>query len=135
MKFCSCRHLVTESYSRNRGKQNGAIVTIFSLITIILVFKSRKEVLKLLLSRGCFHLVYSSSRWLWKERACVSALISFAYFLFLFSFLSVGVGEEVNHNAWYFIYWRIYKSFDNFRVSLQYINYYSEANCFLNHWF
>ena len=48
MKFCSCRHLVTESYSRNRGKQNGAIVTIFSLITIILVFKS-------LLSRGCFH--------------------------------------------------------------------------------
>ena len=51
----ACRHLVTESYSRNRGKQNGAIVTIFSLITIILVFKSRKEVLKPLLSRGCFH--------------------------------------------------------------------------------
>ena len=43
MKFCSCRHLVTESYSRNRGKQNGAIVTIFSLITIILVSKSRKS--------------------------------------------------------------------------------------------
>ena len=64
MKFCSCRHLVTESYSRNRGKQNGAIVTIFSLITIILVFKSRKEVVKLLLSRGCFYRVFSSSRWL-----------------------------------------------------------------------
>ena len=55
MKFCSCRHLVTESYSRYRGKQNGAIVTIFSLITIILVFKSWKEVLKPMLSRGCFH--------------------------------------------------------------------------------
>ena len=53
--FAKCRHLVTESYSLNRGKQNGAIVTIFSLITIILVFKSRKEVLKPLLSRGCFH--------------------------------------------------------------------------------
>ena len=37
-------NLVTESYSRDRGKQNGAIVTIFSLITIFLVFKSRKEV-------------------------------------------------------------------------------------------
>ena len=48
-------HFVTESYSRDRGKQNGDIVTIFSLITIILVFKSRKEVLKPLLSRGCFH--------------------------------------------------------------------------------
>ena len=36
-------NLVTESYSRDRGKQNGAIVTIFSLITIV-VFKSRKEV-------------------------------------------------------------------------------------------
>ena len=46
-----CRHLVTESYSRNRGKQNGAIVTIFSLITIILVFKSRKKVLKVVISR------------------------------------------------------------------------------------
>ena len=54
-KKFSCRDLVTESYSRNRGKQNGAIVAIFSLITIILVFKSRKEVLKPLLSRGRFH--------------------------------------------------------------------------------
>ena len=50
MKFCSCRRAVTESYNRDRGKQNGAIVTIFSLTTIILVYKSRKEVLKLLLS-------------------------------------------------------------------------------------
>ena len=41
--FAKCRHLVTESYSLNRGKQNGAIVTIFSLITIILVSKSRKS--------------------------------------------------------------------------------------------
>ena len=49
------KNKVTESYNRNRGKQNGAIVTIFSLITIILVFKSRKKVLKPLLSRGCFH--------------------------------------------------------------------------------
>ena len=30
--FCSGRRLVTESCSRDRGKQNGAIVTIFSLI-------------------------------------------------------------------------------------------------------
>ena len=50
MKFCSCRRAVTESYNRDRGKQNGAIVTIFSLTTIVLVYKSRKEVLKLLLS-------------------------------------------------------------------------------------
>ena len=55
MEFCLYRRLVTESYSRNRGKQNGAIVIIFSFITIILVFKSRKQVLKPLLSRGCFH--------------------------------------------------------------------------------
>ena len=40
--------LVTEPYSRDRGKQNGAILTIFSLITIILVYKSGKEVLNLL---------------------------------------------------------------------------------------
>ena len=33
MKFCSSRRLVTESYSRDRGKQNGAIVTIFNLIS------------------------------------------------------------------------------------------------------
>ena len=58
-------NLGTESYSRDRGKQNGDIVTIFSLITIILVFKSRKEVVKLLLSRECFYRVLSSSRWLW----------------------------------------------------------------------
>ena len=57
-EFFLCRHLVTESYSRNRGKQNGAIVTIFSLITIILVSKSRKDVLKLLLSRGYFLRVF-----------------------------------------------------------------------------
>ena len=37
------KNKVTESYNRNRGKQNGAIVTIFSLITIILVSKSRKS--------------------------------------------------------------------------------------------
>ena len=135
MKFCSCRRAVTESYNRDRGKQNGAIVTIFSLITIILVYKSRKDVLNLLLSRGCFSRVFSSSRWLWQEASCDSALISSAYFLFLLSYLSVGVGEEVNHNASYFIYWRIYKSFDNFRVSLQCINYSSDTNCFLNHWF
>ena len=49
MKFSSCRRAVTESYNRDGGKQNGAMVTIFSL-TIILVYKSRKEVLKLLLS-------------------------------------------------------------------------------------
>ena len=61
-KFCSCRRSVTESYNRDLGKQNGVIVTIFSLITIILVYKSRKEVLKLLLSRGCFHQLFSSSR-------------------------------------------------------------------------
>ena len=42
MKFCSRRRLVTESYSRDRGKQNSAIVTIFSLITIILIYKSKK---------------------------------------------------------------------------------------------
>ena len=30
--FCSGWRLVTESYSRDRGKQNGAILTIFSLI-------------------------------------------------------------------------------------------------------
>ena len=65
MNFCSCRRAVTESYNRDRGKQNGAIVTIFSLITIILVYKSRKDVLNLLLSRGCFQRVFSSSRWLW----------------------------------------------------------------------
>ena len=53
-----------DGHSRDRGKQNGDIVTIFSLITIILVFKSKKEVVKLLLSRGCFHRVFSSSRWL-----------------------------------------------------------------------
>ena len=135
IKFCSWRRLVTESYGRDRGKQNGAIVTIFNLITIFLVFKPRKEVLNLLLSRGCFHRVFSSCRWLWKEGSCDSALISSTYFLLLLSYLSVGVGEEVKQNAWYFIYWRIYKSFDNFRVSLQYMNYYSEANCFLNHWF
>ena len=64
MKFCSCRRAVTKSYNRDRGKQNGAIVTIFSLITIILVYESRKDVLNLLLSRGCFQRVFSSSRWL-----------------------------------------------------------------------
>ena len=64
MKFCLYRRLVTESYSRDRGKQNGPIVTIFSFIIIIVVFKSRKDVLKLLLSRGYFHRVFSSSRWL-----------------------------------------------------------------------
>ena len=63
MKFCSCRRAVTESYNRDRGKQNGAIVTIFSLITIILVYRSRKDVLNLLFSRGCFQRVLSSSRW------------------------------------------------------------------------
>ena len=31
MKFCSCRRLVTESYSRDRRKQNGAIVTILQV--------------------------------------------------------------------------------------------------------
>ena len=31
MKFCSCRRLVTESYSHDRGKQNGAIVTILQV--------------------------------------------------------------------------------------------------------
>ena len=44
MKFCSWRRLETESYGRDRGKQNGAIVTLFNLITIFVVFKSRKEV-------------------------------------------------------------------------------------------
>ena len=52
-----------DGHSRDRGKQNGDIVTIFSLITINFVFKSRKEVVKLLLSRGFFHRVFSSSRW------------------------------------------------------------------------
>ena len=41
MKFCSLRRLETELHGRDR-KQNGAIVTIFSLITIILVYKSTK---------------------------------------------------------------------------------------------
>ena len=31
MKFCSCGRLVTESYSHDRGKQNGAIVTILQV--------------------------------------------------------------------------------------------------------
>ena len=46
-------NLDTESYSRDRGKQNGDIVTVFSLITIILVSKSRKEVEDVFI--GCFH--------------------------------------------------------------------------------
>ena len=136
IKFCSWRRLVTESYGRDRGKQNGAIVTIFNLITIFVVFKSRKEVvIKAFLNSRMF----SSGVFIFSLaliRSCVcSTLILSAYFLFLFSYLSVGVGEEVKQNASYFIYWRIYKSFDNFRVSLQYINCYSETNCFLNHWF
>ena len=44
-----------DGHNRDRRKQNGDIITIFSLITIILVFKSRKEGVKGLLSRGCFH--------------------------------------------------------------------------------
>ena len=55
MKVCSCRRLVTESYSRDRGKPNGAIVTIFKLITIFLVLKSRKEdVIKAFLNSRMF---------------------------------------------------------------------------------
>ena len=42
---------------------------------------------------GCFH------RRAGFDRACDSALISSAYFLFLFSYLSVGVGKEVKQNA------------------------------------
>ena len=61
------KNKVTESYNRNRGKQNGAIVTIFSLITIILVSKSRKSLgfyvwesfKAFVISR-----MFSSSRWL-----------------------------------------------------------------------
>ena len=50
-----------DGHSRDRGKQNGAIVTIFGLITIILVFKSRKEVvIKAFLNSRMF----SSSHWL-----------------------------------------------------------------------
>ena len=68
-------------------------------------------------------------------RACVWFCFNFVSLLPFLTFLFIlGVGEEVNHNALSFIYWRIYKSFDNFRVSLQYLNYYSEANCVLNHW-
>ena len=62
-------HFVTESYSRDRGKQNGDIVTIFSLITIILVFKSRKKVLKVVISRMFLSVVFIVSLAL--VRACV----------------------------------------------------------------
>ena len=53
-----------DGHSRDRGKQNGDIVITFSVITIILVFKSSREVVKLLLFRGCFHRVLSLSRWI-----------------------------------------------------------------------
>ena len=73
------RCLVTESYSRDRGKQNGPIVTLFSFIIIIVVFKSRKDVLKLLLSRGnflrVFHLLSG-----FDKIVRVILLTSFSYF-------------------------------------------------------
>ena len=89
MKFCSCRRAVTESYNRDRGKQNGAIVTIFSLITIILVYKSRKEVLKLLLSWGCFLRVFSSSRCMALIRSCVWFCFNFVRILAFLTFLFI----------------------------------------------
>ena len=87
MKFCSCRHLVTESYSRNRGKQNGAIVTIFSLITIILVFKSRKKVLKVVISRMFLSGVFIVSLAL--VRACVWFWFNFVSLLPFLTFLFI----------------------------------------------
>ena len=62
-------NFVTESYSRDGGKQNGDIVTTFSLITIILVFKSRKKVLKVVISRMFLSGVFIVSLAL--VRACV----------------------------------------------------------------
>ena len=68
-----------------------------------MVFKSRKEVvIKAFLNSRMF----SSGVFIFSLaliRSCVcSTLILSVYFLFLFSYLSVGVGEEVKHNASYF---------------------------------
>ena len=89
MKFCSCRRLATELYSRDRGKQNGDIVTIFSLITIILVFKSRKEVVvkaflnPMMFSSGVF--IFSLAL----IRACVWLCFNFVSLLPFLTFLFI----------------------------------------------
>ena len=130
MKFCWWRCLVTESYGRDRGKQ-GAIVTIFNLITIFVVFKSRKEVVikaflnSRMFSSGVFIFSLALIRsWVWFYFNFV-CLLPFLIFLFI---CRGGWGGKTQC----FI---LLTEFDNFRVSLQYMNYYSEANCFLNHWF
>ena len=94
MKICWWRRLVTESYGRDRGKQNGAIVTIFNLITIFVVFKSRKEVvIKAFLNSRMF----SSGVFIFSRamiRSCVWFCFNFVCLLpFPFSYFSVGVGE------------------------------------------
>ena len=60
MKFCSCRRLVTESYSHDRGKQNGAIVTIlqvqeisFKAFVISRMFSSGVFIVSVALIRSC----------------------------------------------------------------------------------
>ena len=89
MKFCWWRCLVTESYGRDRGKQNGAIVTIFNLITIFVVFKSRKEVVikaflnSRMFSSGVFIFSLALIRsWVWFYFNFV-CLLPFLIFLFI----------------------------------------------------
>ena len=89
MKFCWWRCLVTESYGRDRGKQNGAIVTIFNLITIFVVFKSRKEVVikAFLNSRMFLSGVFIVSLAL--IRSCVWFCFNFVYLLPFLIFLFI----------------------------------------------
>ena len=89
MKFCSWRRLVNESYGRDRGKQNGAIVTIFNLITIFVVFKSRKEVvIKAFLNSRMFSSgVFIVSLAL--IRSCVWFCFNFVYLLPFLIFLFI----------------------------------------------
>ena len=88
MKFCWWRCLVTESYGRDRGKQ-GAIVTIFNLITIFVVFKSRKEVvIKAFLNSRMFSSgVFIVSLAL--IRSCVWFCFNFVYLLPFLIFLFI----------------------------------------------
>ena len=131
MKFCWWRCLVTESYGRDRGKQNGAIVTIFNLITIFVVFKSRKEVVikAFLNSRMFLSGVFIVSLAL--IRSCVWFCFNFVYLLPFLIFLFICRGGWGGKTQCFILL----TEFDNFRVSLQCINYYSDTNCFLNHWF
>ena len=89
MKFCWWRCLVTESYGRDRGKQNGAIVTIFNLITIFVVFKSRKEVvIKAFLNSRMF----SSGVFIFSLaliRSCVWFYFNFVSLLLFLTFLFI----------------------------------------------